>query len=206
MKQFKPIYIYAQSLDNSSDDLMYQITHANKAVLTQIGDLSQSQQIIGDMNAVISHKTLKKHIVDIITNTIISKIGGEYIKNSKDCLIYHKDNQIVINVRTNETDNLGRRSFIQLLLDTSNLTQADQDGYFDYFYEGFMQFCKETGRTPQKNIDFINIIKQLIFSDLTTIRDKIQSKKGVDLPKISIYIIAICIALLVVLIIKSCNS
>ena len=194
MQKFEPIYIYTQALDNTSDDLMYQIIHKEKAVLTQITDLSRAQEIMSNMNAVVLDKNLKNYFTDIASNAI-----KRCIKDNKDCLIYSKNNQIVIKLKTNEKDNLGRHSFIQVLLNIPNISQINKAEYASYFYDGFMQFCKQAGKTPTN----IELIETLPFIHLS----KMDENEYISKPnKKMMYIVGICIAVLIILILKSCNT
>lgn len=193
MQTFKPIYIYAQSLDNTSDDLMYQITSGTQTMVSQITELSNAQDIMSKMDAVAIDKNIYNHLVNLT-----SEIKDKY-NIQKDFLIYNKDDQMLIKVNTDEKDNLGRQSPILILLDFSCLqNDLATEEYIDYFYKGFMEFCRQTGRDP-KHIDKATLKTLLLHLCQPKNKQKI-SKKTL---KVILYIVAVIIALMVLWVLKS---
>lgn len=192
MQTFKPIYIYAQSLGNTSDDLMYQITSDTQTMVSQITELSTAQDIMSKMNAVAIDKNIYNHLVNLT-----SEIKDKY-NIDKDFLIYNKDDQMLIKVNTNDKDELGRQSPILILLDLPYLQNDLAEEYIDYFYKGFMEFCRQTGRSP-KHIDKAPLKALLLHLYQPKNKQKISQKTL----KITLYIVAVIIALIVLWVLKS---
>ena len=193
MQTFKPIYIYAQSLDNTSDDLMYQINPDTQTMVSQITEPSTTQNIMSKMNAVAIDKNIYNHLVNLT-----SEIKDEY-NIKKDFLIYNKNDQMLIKVNTDEKDELGRKSPILILLDLPYLqNDLATEEYIDYFYKGFMEFCRQTGRDP-KHIDKATL-KTLL---LHLCQPKDKQKTSQKTLKVILYIVAIIIALMVLWVLKS---
>lgn len=57
MNTFSNFYIYTQSLDNQSQDLMYQVTNDQEPKAELITDLAHAQRIMAEMTAIASQKT-----------------------------------------------------------------------------------------------------------------------------------------------------
>lgn len=191
MKQFEPIYIYTQSLDNTSEDLMYEVIQQENVVTRQIKYLDLSQEILTQMHNVAIDKNIRNYFANSS-----SKFIKDYIKNEKDFLIYSKDFKMLIKIKTNDKDNLGRHSPIHILLDMKDLKKDDITHYANYFYNGFFQFCKMTDRHP-KDIDFIKTLPFLY---------PLQAGKQFIPHKALILIIGIMISIMVIFILKNCNS
>mgnify|MGYP007087627642 FL=1 len=64
MKQFEPIYIYTQSLDNTSEDLMYEVIQQENVVTRQIKDLDLSQEILTQMHNVAIDKNIRNYFAN----------------------------------------------------------------------------------------------------------------------------------------------
>lgn len=160
MQKFQPIYIYAQSLDNTSEDLIYQISYKEKEMVEQINDLPSTQHIMSEINAAIKAKNNINHLSNFAKNHTNLGIA-----------IHHNANKVLIKLKTNDKDNIGRHSPISILLDTTNLSNNNAKDYIDYFHRGLVEFCHITGRQP-KNTDFIKDLTPEILLELTRIQPK----------------------------------
>lgn len=191
MQKYNPIYIYTQSLDNTSEDLMYQILHDGDAVVSRITDLATAQNIMSSMHTVALDKNLKNYFADST-----AKFLKEYIKKEKDFLIYSKGSQVLIKLKTDDKDDLDRHSPIHILLDLPDFSHTTTTEYANFFYNGFIEFCHQTGRQP-KNLE---LLRTLPFIYPLEESQKISSRKAV------VYAVGVIFALLVFFILKSCTS
>lgn len=151
MQNFKPIYIYTQSLDNTSEDLMYEIVCQEKVVLHQITDLPKAQKIMADMNAVAIDKNNKSRLINKLSGFV-----HQFVNLDRDArhLLYIKGARMLVKIETHDRDNLGRHSPISIFLDMTDVKRGNTTEYVKYFRDGFMQFCQLTGRRP-KRLDWI---------------------------------------------------
>lgn len=150
MQNFEPFYVYAQSLDNLSDDLMYKISDQSSIVAEKIDGLPVAQSIMQNIHQVAISNNLKNQL-----GRVAKQINTTNKVNLPD--VYVKGNQVVLKVKTNDVDNHGRQSPILVFLTLPH--NKDYNGYINYLSEGFTEFCKVTGRNPKD--DAVNFIKTL---------------------------------------------
>lgn len=194
MSKFNPFYIYTQSLDNISEDLMYKITQNDTIKAEQITDLPTAQSIMQEINDVATNVNLKNLLAN---NRVIEKIKqSSPIQEKALPSIFIKNNQVVIKLKTKDVDNLNRHSPILILF--SLPSDKDYKGCVEYISNGLIEFCKITNRHP--NDEVLKFIKVLPLYDLISNGGNFLSEKTAKIAMIAI------IALVVLVVLKNCIS
>lgn len=194
MSKFNPFYIYTQSLDNISQDLMYKISQDRTIKAEQITDLPTAQSIMQEMNDVTTDINPKNLLAN---NKIIEKIK-QYSPISEKTLpsIFIKKNQVVIKLKTKDVDNLNRHSPILILFTLPH--DKNYKGCVEYISSGLVEFCKITDRHP--NDEVLKFIQFLPLDDLISNGGNFLSEKTTKMA------IAVLIAIIVLVILKNCIS
>lgn len=194
MSKFNPFYIYTQSLDNISQDLMYKISQDRTIKAEQITDLPTAQSIMQEMNDVTTDINPKNLLAN---NKIIEKIK-QYSPISEKTLpsIFIKKNQVVIKLKTKDVDNLNRHSPILILFTLPH--DKNYKGCVEYISSGLVEFCKITDRHP--NDEVLKFIQFLPLDDLISSGGNFLSEKTTKMA------IAVLIAIIVLVILKNCIS
>lgn len=194
MSKFNPFYIYTQSLDNISQDLMYKISQDSTIKAEQITDLPTAQSIMQEMNDVTTDINPKNLLAN---NKIIEKIK-QYSPISEKTLpsIFIKKNKVVIKLKTKDVDNLNRHSPILILFTLPH--DKNYKGCVEYISSGLVEFCKITDRHP--NDEVLKFIQFLPLDDLISSGGNFLSEKTTKMA------IAVLIAIIVLVILKNCIS
>lgn len=194
MSKFNPFYIYTQSLDNISQDLMYKISQDRTIKAEQITDLPTAQSIMQEMNDVTTDINPKNLLAN---NKIIEKIK-QYSPISEKTLpsIFIKKNKVVIKLKTKDVDNLNRHSPILILFTLPH--DKNYKGCVEYISSGLVEFCKITDRHP--NDEVLKFIQFLPLDDLISSGGNFLSEKTTKMA------IAVLIAIIVLVILKNCIS
>lgn len=146
---FKPIYIYAQALDNVSNDDIYQIISFEQYSRAEfIDDLPKTQSILKEMGDIANSSDLLQSFVSKLS------LSKKHFKNFKDISINFKQKKVFLKFGTDDKDVLGRPSNIDILLDLTDVKEQDIHAYVQYFYTGFIDFTQKTNRTP-KDLDLL---------------------------------------------------
>lgn len=194
MSKFSPFYIYTQSLDNISQDLMYKISQDSTIRAEQITDLPTAQSIMQEMNDVTTDINPKNLLAN---NKIIEKIK-QYSPISEKTLpsIFIKKNKVVIKLKTKDVDNLNRHSPILILFTLPH--DKNYKGCVEYISSGLVEFCKITDRHP--NDEVLKFIQFLPLDDLISSGGNFLSEKTTKMA------IAVLIAIIVLVVLKNCIS
>lgn len=194
MSKFSPFYIYTQSLDNISQDLMYKISQDSTIRAEQITDLPTAQLIMQEMNDVTTDINPKNLLAN---NKIIEKIK-QYSPISEKTLpsIFIKKNKVVIKLKTKDVDNLNRHSPILILFTLPH--DKNYKGCVEYISSGLVEFCKITDRHP--NDEVLKFIQFLPLDDLISSGGNFLSEKTTKMA------IAVLIAIIVLVVLKNCIS
>lgn len=197
MSKFSPFYIYTQSLDNTSQDLMYKISQDSTIKAEQITDLPTAQSIMQEMNDVATDINLKNLLAN---NKIIEKIKqSSSLSEIKELpSIFVKKNQVVIKLKTKDIDNLNRHSPILILFTLPS--DKNYKGCVEYISNGLIEFCKITNRHP--NDEALKLVKSLPLDDLIFggggfLLEKFFSEKTVKMGMV------VLIAIVVLLVLKN---
>lgn len=197
MSKFSPFYVYTQSLDNTSQDLMYKISQDSTIKAEQITDLPTAQSIMQEMNDVATDINLKNLLAN---NKIIEKIKqSSSLSEIKELpSIFVKKNQVVIKLKTKDVDSLNRHSPILILFTLPS--DKNYKGCMEYISKGLIEFCKITNRHP--NDDAVKLIKyfplgDLIFGGSSFLLEKVLSEKTVKMGMV------VLIAIVVLLVLKN---
>ncbi|BAV11154.1 hypothetical protein A9Z61_00145 [Moraxella osloensis] len=136
---FQPAYVWAQALDNESDDDFYEI---NQEGIRSVS-VEESQAIVSEMGRVANsnQSNFHKMFSDIFLKTQISK-GLQRISISPD------KNKIFIQFNSEDKDRVGRDSNIDVLLDITGIKPNDLPSYAKFFFDGFEAFTQKTNRKP----------------------------------------------------------
>lgn len=194
MLKFSPFYIYTQSLDNTSQDLMYKITQGDTIRAEQITDLPTAQSIMQEINDVAADVNLKNLLAN---NKVIQKIKQFSLMQEKALpSIFIKKNQVVIKLKTTDVDNLNRHSPILILFTLPH--DKNYKGCVEYISSGLVEFCKITDRHP--NDEVLKFIQFLPLDDLISSGGNFLSEKTTKMA------IAVLIAIIVLVILKNCIS
>lgn len=171
--KFQPIYVWAQSLDNMSDDDFYEITSKR---INFVENLTKKQYIVSEMGDV-SQKG--KSFADVITQYTPTNQKGinkiVYLKSKK---------QLLINYISEDKDNLNRASSIDVLFDLNSVSKIDFVNYVNFFYQGLQSFSQKTNRHPvtlkdSEKSETLHHILNHIFSS-TTNQENIKNKNTYD--------------------------
>lgn len=129
-ENFQPIYLWAQALDNESEDDFYEISpkHVHK-----MQDLPQIQAIVSEMGDINEH--------DNRTLTAILQRFNHDLKKAAQ-----HNNKILLTFSSPDQDRANRQSNIDVLLDIERVNESNFVDYLRYFYDGFTQFCDKTQR------------------------------------------------------------
>lgn len=129
-KKFQPIYLWAQALDNQSEDDFYEISlkHVQK-----MQDLPKMQAIVSEMGDINEHDNRK-------LTAILQRFNHDLKKAAQH------DNKILLTFNSPDQDKANRQSNIDVLLDIERVNESNFVDYLRYFYDGFTQFCGETQR------------------------------------------------------------
>lgn len=194
MSKFSPFYIYTQSLDNASQDLMYKISQDSIIKAEQITDLSTAQSIMQEMNDVAADINLKNLLAN---NKIIEKIKQTLPISEVKKLpyIFIKKNRVVLKLKTKDVDNLNRHSPILILFNLPD--KRDYKGCVEYISSGLIEFCKITNRHP--NDEALKFIQFLPLDDLISNNGFLSEKTA----KIAIVVL---LAIAVLIILTNCIS
>lgn len=165
MPQFEPFYIYAQSLDNTSDDSMYQIKHSDTIKAERITELAEAQSIMQDIHAVATDINLNNRIMEQLKKS--NKITSDLLS------VFTKNRQVVIKLKTDDKDNLGRHSPIIILLTLPQ--DSNYAGFIPYLSNGLLEFCKITDRHPKT--ETLELINKLYLDKLASHDNPIFQKK-----------------------------
>lgn len=194
MSKFSPFYIYTQSLDNTSQDLMYEISQDSTIKAEQITDLPTAQSIMQDINDVATDINLKNLLAN---NKIIEKIKQHSPISEKTLpVIFIKKNQVVIKLKTKDVDNLNRHSPILIFFTLPH--DKNYKGCVEYISNGLVEFCKITDRHP--NNEILKFIEFLPLDDLISSGGNFFSKKTTNMAIVAL------IATIVLIILKNCIS
>lgn len=132
-QEFKPIYLWAQALDNQSEDDFYEISSTQTI---QMQDLPRIQAIVSEMGDINENDNNQfVHLLQI------------YNPDVKSIVLSKDGNKILLVFKTQDKDHANRHSNIDVLLDISQVTSNNLLDYATYFYRGFETFSRETGRT-----------------------------------------------------------
>lgn len=194
MSKFSPFYVYTQSLDNTSQDLMYKISQDSTIKAEQITDLPTAQSIMQEMNDVTTDINPKNLLAN---NKIIEKIK-QYSPISEKTLpsIFIKKNKVVIKLKTKDVDNLNRHSPILILFTLPH--DKNHKGCVEYISSGLVEFCKITDRHP--NDEVLKFIQFLPLDDLISGGGNFLSEKTTKMA------IVVLITIIVLVILKNCIS
>lgn len=194
MSKFSPFYIYTQSLDNTSQDLMYKITQGDTIRTEQITDLPTAQSIMQEINDVATDVNLKNLLAN---NKVIQKIKQFSLMQEKALpSIFIKKNQVVIKLKTTDVDNLNRHSPILILFTLPD--DKNYKGCIEYISSGLTEFCKMTDRHPNDKV--IKFIEFLPLDDLISNGGNFLSEKTTKM------VMVILIAIIVLVVLKNCIS
>lgn len=194
MLKFSPFYIYTQSLDNTSQDLMYKITQGDTIRAEQITDLPTAQSIMQEINDVAADVNLKNLLAN---NKVIQKIKQFSLMQEKALpSIFIKKNQVVIKLKTTDVDNLNRHSPILILFTLPH--DKNYKGCVEYISSGLVEFCKITDRHP--NDEVLKFIQFLPLDDLISSGGNFLSEKTTKM------VMVILIAIIVLVVLKNCIS
>lgn len=197
---FKPIYIYAQALDNVSNDDSYQIVEFEQSSRAEfIDNLSKTQSILKEMGNIANSG-------NPLTKLLLSQISEKRLKQFKDISINFKQKKVFLKFGTDDKDVLGRPSNIDILLDLTDVKEQDIHAYVQYFYTGFVDFSQKTNRTPKDlNIlaeyqNFEQLLKDIGFPNQSITNAIMAKTKQLKDNKLFYIIILIVVSLIIAII------
>lgn len=129
-ENFQPIYLWAQALDNESEDDFYEISPKH---VYKMQDLPKIQAIVSEMGDINEHDNRK-------LTAILQRFNHD-LKKAAQC-----DNKILLTFSSPDQDRANRQSNIDVLLDIERVNESNFVDYLRYFYDGFTQFCDKTQR------------------------------------------------------------
>lgn len=146
---FKPIYVWAQALDNISEDDFYEIT---PEYVGQMQNMSRIQEIVSEMGHINENDDSKfTHILKLYSPDL------QAVVQSTD------GSKILMTFSTLNNDNVNRPSNIDVLVDMTNINADNFIDYAHYFYHGFETFCVKT----QRNANVLSVDKkQTYFNEI----------------------------------------
>lgn len=175
---FQPIYVWAQSLDNQSNDDFYKLSNG---IATLVDDLTISQSIVSQMGDISEYHT------NLLSLPIFNSLAPFDTKGINSLMCDVSKKKVWISYASNNKDTINRSSTIDILFDLNGVNKEDYALYAETFFKGFEDFCQQTNRTAHVNKDnekiqfFINLLEKS-FAPKTQL--ELLTKQGEHLGKL----------------------